>query len=144
MLCSRDRSKSSYRFRDVLRPVERSSYFTLNRRKSPRTLSLYWSSSRTLLAPRGSRYGERDGVREWWRLGERYGDGDRETEARILDLRSTLVPFNEHSDVVAFSESDSTISPSDGVDGDGGVISHTTQKANLMMIRWLSFVFFNN
>lgn len=45
------------------------------------------------------------------------------------------MPFNEHSDVVAFSESDSTISPSDGVDGDGGVISQTAHKANPMMIR---------
>lgn len=44
------------------------------------------------------------------------GEGDRETETHFLDGRSMLVPFTEGSDVVAFSESDSRISPSEGVD----------------------------
>ncbi len=44
------------------------------------------------------------------------GDGDRDTDARVLNERSTLLPFFETVAVVAFSESDSTISPSDGGD----------------------------
>ena len=47
------------------------------------------------------------------------GEGDRETDARVLNERSTLLPFFETIAVVAFSESDSTISPSDGGDKQG-------------------------
>ena len=46
------------------------------------------------------------------------GEGDRETDERVLNERSTLLPFFETIAVVAFSESDSTISPSDGGDGE--------------------------
>lgn len=41
------------------------------------------------------------------------GDGDREIETRVLKGRSTLMPLFEAVAVVAFSEPDSTISPSD-------------------------------
>ena len=47
------------------------------------------------------------------------GDGDRETDERALNERSMLLPFFETIAVVAFSESDSTISPSDGGDNEG-------------------------
>lgn len=50
-------------------------------------------------------------------MGESTGEGDLETEARCLDVGLTLLSLTECSDVVAFSESDSTISPSLGVDG---------------------------
>ena len=53
--------------------------------------------------------------RDWWQ-GEDSGDGDGEREMRFLDGRSTLMPLREGSDLVAFSSSDSRISPSDGVD----------------------------
>lgn len=46
------------------------------------------------------------------------GVGDRETETRSLDLGLTLLSLTVCSDVVALSESDSTISPSLGVDDD--------------------------
>ncbi len=44
------------------------------------------------------------------------GDGDRDTDTRVLNERSTLLSLFEIVAVVAFSESDSTISPSDGGD----------------------------
>lgn len=47
------------------------------------------------------------------------GEGDRETDKRVLNERSTLLPFFKTIAVVAFSESDSTISPSDGGDRQG-------------------------
>ena len=47
------------------------------------------------------------------------GEGDRETDTRVLNERSTLLPFFETFAVVAFSESDSIISPSDGNDDEG-------------------------
>lgn len=46
-------------------------------------------------------------------------EGDRETDTRVLNERSTLLPFFETIAVVAFSESDSIISPSDGGDDEG-------------------------
>ena len=47
------------------------------------------------------------------------GEGDRETDTRALKERSTLLPICETVAVVAFSDSDSTISPSDGGDKEG-------------------------
>lgn len=47
------------------------------------------------------------------------GEGDRETDERVLNERSTLLPFFETVAVNAFSKSDSTISPSDGGDKQG-------------------------
>lgn len=47
------------------------------------------------------------------------GEGDREIDTRVLKGRSTLLPFFETIAVVAFSKSDSTISPSDGGDNEG-------------------------
>jgi len=47
------------------------------------------------------------------------GEGDRETETRVLNGRSTLMPLLEAVAVIAFSEPDSTISPSDGGDAGG-------------------------
>ena len=58
-------------------------------------------------------------MRDLWRLGDLMGEGDRETDKRVLNERSTLLPFFETNAVVAFSESDSTISPSDGGDKQG-------------------------
>ena len=52
-------------------------------------------------------------------MGDLIGVGDRETDTRVLNERSTLLPFFETIAVVAFSESDSTISPSDGGDNEG-------------------------
>ncbi len=46
------------------------------------------------------------------------GEGDRETETRCLDLGLTLLSLTVCSDVVAFSESVSTISPSLGFEDD--------------------------
>jgi len=62
-------------------------------------------------------------VRDFWRLGDRdlTGDGEREMDTRVLNARSTLAPLPEIA-VVAFSESDSIISPSDGGDTEGEVI----------------------
>ena len=56
-------------------------------------------------------------MRDLFRIGDLIGDGDRETDIRFLNGRSTLVPLFEASALVAFSESDSIISPSDGDDG---------------------------
>ena len=56
-------------------------------------------------------------MRDLWRFGDLKGEGDRETDERVLNERST--PFFEAIAVVAFSESDSTISPSDGGDKQG-------------------------
>ena len=61
-------------------------------------------------------------MRDLLRTGDLIGDGDRETDIRFLNGRSTLVPLFEASALVAFSESDSTISPSDGDDGREGAI----------------------
>ena len=44
------------------------------------------------------------------------GEGEREADTESLNGRSTLVPLFEAIAVVAFSESDSMISPSDGED----------------------------
>ena len=55
-------------------------------------------------------------------MGDRIGEGVRETDTRFLNGRSTLVPLFEAIAVVAFSESDSTISPSEGGDAEGEVI----------------------
>lgn len=52
-------------------------------------------------------------------MGDLIGVGDRETDTRVLNERSTLLPLFETIAVVAFSESDSTISPSDGGDNEG-------------------------
>lgn len=57
------------------------------------------------------------------------GDGDRETETRVLNGRSTLMPLFEAVAVVAFSEPDSTISPSDGGDDEGETIATICQAA---------------
>lgn len=52
------------------------------------------------------------------------GEGDRETETRSLDGGLTVLSLMVCSDLVAFSESVSTISPSLGAeDGDREVIS---------------------
>ena len=63
---------------------------------------------------RGSRYGDRDLLREFRRHGDLERETLRESDAKILDGRSMLVPLYEAGSVVALSESDSTISPSDG------------------------------
>ena len=54
------------------------------------------------------------------------GDGVRETDTRVLNERSMLLPLFETIAIVAFSESDSTISPSDGGDKQGEDIAVTT------------------
>ena len=58
-------------------------------------------------------------MRDLSRLGDLMGEGDRETDTRVLNGRSTLLPCFETIAVVAFSMSDSTISPSDGGDNEG-------------------------
>ena len=57
------------------------------------------------------------------------GEGDRETDKRVLNERSTLLPFFKTIAVVAFSESDSTISPSDGGDKQGEDIISRSQES---------------
>ena len=70
------------------------------------------------MEPRDSRYGERDRLRYDPRLGDRSRPGDLEAGERCLDGRSTLVFLGLTSDLVALSESDSTISPSDDKDAE--------------------------
>lgn len=57
------------------------------------------------------------------------GEGDRETETRVLNGRSTFMPSFEAIAVVAFSEPVSTISPSDGGDVEGEAIVKRRQVA---------------
>lgn len=61
-------------------------------------------------------------MRDFCHLGDLEREGLRETDASVLDGRSTLMPLFEASAVVALSESDSTISPSDG-DDEGDTIA---------------------